>query len=149
MKTTALFLLAIIINWSCNTSSGNNKVSAVAPEDDSLQYYPPTPAKLDKQEFRRYYRTLSQFFNDELLRRGFNGGILVAKEGTIIYESYAGYADLRTKALMTDTTMMHIASSGKTFTGMATLSLAREGKLSLNDSLQKYFPGLPYHCITV
>jgi CubicO group peptidase (beta-lactamase class C family) len=32
---------------------------------------------------------------------------------------------------------------------MAVLKLAEEGKLNINDSLQKFFPGFPYHGMTV
>jgi CubicO group peptidase (beta-lactamase class C family) len=146
MKTITWISIVIVIGWSCNTSSGKT----VAPtKEDSLEYYPPTPAKLDQQKFRRYYREVSHFFDSALVRRGFNGSILIAKEGSIIYEKYAGFADLRTKDPMTDSTALHIASSGKTFTGMAVLRMVQENKLSLNDSLQKFFPGFPYPGVTV
>jgi CubicO group peptidase (beta-lactamase class C family) len=50
---------------------------------------------------------------------------------------------------MTDSTPIHIASTSKTFTGVAVLQLAQENKLSLDDSIQKFFPRLPYHGVTV
>src|SRR5688572_6627648 len=118
-------------------------------KEDSLQYYPPTPKVLDKQEFRYYHRALSYFFDSLLLKRGFNGSILVAKDGAVIYEKYAGFADLRKKDSLTDSTALHIASTGKTLTAMAVLRLVQENKLSLNDSLQRFFPELPYEGITV
>ena len=70
---------------ACNFSSHNKKA-----EDDSLQYYPPTPAVLGKEEFRHYYRLLSGFFDTTLYNKGFNGGILIAKNGAVIYEKYVG-----------------------------------------------------------
>lgn len=133
---------AVII--SCNSSSKDKKT-----EDDSLQYYPPTPQKLGKEEFRNYYRQLSSFLDTALLRQNFNGGILIAKDGEIIYEKYTGKADLRKKDSITSSTAMHIASTSKTFTATAILRMVQEGKLSLDDSLQKFFPGFPYSRITV
>lgn len=133
---------AVII--SCNSSSKDKKT-----EDDSLQYYPPTPQKLGKEEFRNYYRQLSSFLDTALLRQNFNGGILIAKDGEIIYEKYTGKADLRKKDSITSNTAMHIASTSKTFTATAILRMVQEGKLSLDDSLQKFFPGFPYSRITV
>jgi CubicO group peptidase (beta-lactamase class C family) len=148
MKTISwIILVTIIASWNCNSTSG--KSINIPKKEDSLDYYPPTPAPLDRLEFRRYYRELGHYFDSALLTRGFNGGILIAKEGTIVYEKYAGYADLRTRVPMTDTTMMHIASSGKTFTGMATLRLVQENLLSLADPLEKFFPNFPYPGITV
>ena len=58
-----------------------------------------------------------------LIKKGFNGSILVAKDGAIIYEKYVGYADLRKKDSLTAATPLHIASTGKTFTAMAMLRL--------------------------
>ncbi len=146
MKTFLYILGLLVIVYSCNEASSNGDT---ALKDDSLQYYPPTPKELDMQEFRYYHRALSYFFDSLLLRRGFNGSILVAKDGAVIYEKYAGFADLRKKDSLTDSTALHIASTGKTLTGMAVLRLVQENKLSLNDSLQKFFPLLPYDGITV
>lgn len=148
MKTITWISILLIAGWSCNSSSGNGNKAAVLKED-SLDYYPPTPAQISKQEFRRYYRTVSHFFDSTLIGRGFNGSILIAKEGAVIYEAYEGFADLRKKNPLTDTTSTHIASSGKTFTGMAILRLVQENLLSLNDSLEKFFPGFPYKNVTV
>jgi CubicO group peptidase (beta-lactamase class C family) len=131
---------------ACNHSSGEKKI-----EDDSLQYYPPTPITLNKDEFRYYYRALSGFFDSSLLDKGqgFNGGILIAKDGNVIYEKYVGYTDIRKKDTLNDTVSFHIASTSKTFTGIAIMRLVQENKLSLDDSITKFFPGLPYPGITV
>jgi len=42
-----------------------------------------------------------------------------------------------------------LASVSKTFTGAAVLLLAQVKKLKLQDSIQKYIPSFPYHCITI
>lgn len=144
LKTFFLFVLTTVLLVACNNSSKKEEVA-----EDSLQYYPPTPKELSKEEFRNYFRQLSQFFDSTLLDNGFNGGILIAKNGSVIYEKYAGYANLRTKDSITANTSMHIASTSKTFTGIAILRLIQEQKLSLNDSINKFFPGFPYAGITV
>ena len=121
-----------------------------------MQYYPPTPAQLTKEQFRQYRRSLNDFFDTTLLNKSFNGGILIAKDGAVIYEKYKGWTDLRKKDLpagqagsMTSITPMHIASTSKTFTAIAILMMVQENKLSLDDSLNKFFPGFPYPGITV
>lgn len=144
LKTTLSLILTIVLFSGCGSSSSDKTVA-----EDSLQYYPPTPAALSKEEFRDYYRRLSGFFDTTLLDKGFNGGILIAKDGAVVYEKYAGYANLRKKDSITAQTSMHIASTSKTFTGIATLRLIQEGKLSLNDSINRFFPGFPYAGITV
>jgi len=144
LKTIITTIIWAVILSACNSSSGTKK-----QDDDSLQYYPPTPAELDKNEFRRYFKELSTFFDTGLLRQNFNGGILVAKNGAIIYEKYAGLVDLRRKDSITDSTPLHIASTTKTFTSTAILRLVQENKLSLSDTINKFFPRLPYTGITV
>lgn len=145
MKSLSLFLFLAIGFYCCN-SSGKEKTVA----DDSLQYYPPTPAPIGKEEFRHYYRLLSAFFDSTLLRyNNFNGQILIAKNGTVLYEKYIGKRDLRKKDTMSASTSLHIASTSKTFTGVAILRLVQEGRISLNDSLSRYFPELPYPGITI
>jgi CubicO group peptidase (beta-lactamase class C family) len=144
LKTILSFFFLAVLFFGCNSSSGDKKT-----DDDSLQFYPPTPAVIDKQEFRNYYRQLSAFFDTTLLKQGFNGGILIAKNGSVIYEKYVGRIDLRKKDSLTDSTSLHIASTSKTFTAIAILRMVQENKLSLDDSLQKFFPGFPYKGITV
>lgn len=143
LKTSLHALLLAILLQSCNHSASNKEV------DDSLQYYPPTPAVLSKQEFRNYYRQLNGFFDTTLLDKGFNGGILVARNGAIIYEKYKGYTDLRKKDSLTANTPFHIASTTKTFTAIAILRMIQEGKLHLNDSVHKIFRDFPYPGITI
>ncbi len=146
MKTSLYILLLAFFSYCCNTTTRDKKRG----EEDSLQYYPVTPEKIDQQEFREYYRKLTTFFDTTLLRNNnFNGSILIAKNGTIIYERYIGKADLRKTDTISENTPLHIASTSKPFTGIAILRLVQEGKLSLNDTITKYFPSLPYPGITV
>lgn len=144
MKTILSLTVLLVVFFACNSSSVKKK-----PEDDSIQYYPLTPQKMEQQEFRQYYRRLSEFFDTSLLRSGFNGGVLVAKDGNILYEKYVGKADIRKADSITASTSFHIASTSKTFTAVAILRLIQEGKLFLGDTINKFFPGFPYAGITV
>lgn len=144
MKNLLITTLLLLVFTECNVSSADR-----ITEDDSLSYYPPTPGALSKEEFRHYYRRLESFFDSTLLRSGFNGGILVAKDGNILFEKYHGKTDLRKNEPLTDTTALHIASTGKTFTATAILRLVQENRLSLRDTIDKFFPGFPYPGITV
>ncbi len=144
MKTIVSFFVFVVLVIACNSSSRNKK-----PEDDSLQYYPPTPQKLSKDDFRNYYRQLSGFLDTSLLNKGFSGGILIAKDGDVIYEKYMGKVDLRKNDSLTSTTPLHIASTSKTFTAIAILRMVQKNKLSLDDSLEKFFPAFPYRGVTV
>ena len=104
---------------------------------------------LSKAEADRCRRIAEDFYDSSLKRTGFNGGMLVAKKGQVVFEQYNGFGHLRGKDSITANTPFHIASTTKTFTAMAVLKLAEEGKLNINDSLQKFFPGFPYEGMTV
>ncbi len=139
------YIIAILtVVCGCNSSSSVKK-----EEDDSLQFYPPTPPRLEKEEFRHYLRTVEAHMDSLLLSRGFSGGILVAKKAEVIYERYQGFRDARKTQPLADTTALHLASTSKPFTAVAVLQLVNESKLSLDDSLQKFFPAFPYPGITV
>jgi CubicO group peptidase (beta-lactamase class C family) len=110
---------------------------------------PPTPQQLSKSEFREIFRSVKGFYDTTLLRTGFNGAFLVAKGGNIVYEAYNGMARLNTKDSIKANTAFHIASTSKTFTAAAVLNLVDKKQLSLDDSIQKFFPGFPYENITI
>ncbi len=106
-------------------------------------------ASLNNLDKKKYHDAVEDYLKHTLLRSGFNGSILVAKNGSIVYEQYVGYKDIKTKDTLTAETPLQIASTSKTFTAVAILKLIQEGKLQLNDSLQVFFPGFPYPGITV
>jgi CubicO group peptidase (beta-lactamase class C family) len=116
---------------------------------DSVTLSAPTRELLTKQEFHHYYSATSHFF-DSLFMRGFNGSILVAKKGEIIYERYSGYKEIRTKKdSINEHTPFHLASVSKTFTAMAVLKLWEQGKLDIHDPASKYLPGFPIPELTI
>jgi CubicO group peptidase (beta-lactamase class C family) len=80
---------------------------------------------------------------------GFNGAVIVAKDGQPIYTDAFGYSNISQKDTLTTQTPIQLASVTKTFTSSAILKLVDEQKLSLDDSLQKFFPDFPYKNMTV
>lgn len=105
--------------------------------------------KLSPDE-RAYYKTAIERKYDSILKKhGFNGSILVAKNGEVLLEDYHGYSNPVTKDTIDRSTAFQMASVSKTFTGMAVMKLWEENKLKLDDSLQVFFPGFPYTGITV
>ncbi len=141
--------IVAIICWLAFITGCQSSTTVKKDKDDSLDYYPPTPAALSKQDFRHYYNELNDFFDTTLLNTGFNGSILIAKEGAIIYEKIIGKRDLRKSDSLTESTTLHIASTSKTFTAIAILQLVQKGLLSLQDTVTKFFPKFPYQGVTI
>ena len=66
--------------------------------------------------------------------------IAVIKEGRVVFKKGYGIADLDSKAPITPSTNFNICSMTKQFTACAILQLQREGRLSLDDKLNRFFP---------
>jgi CubicO group peptidase (beta-lactamase class C family) len=82
-------------------------------------------------------------------KRGFNGNVLIAQRGKVIYENAFGYADLKEKTPLNIESTFQLASITKQFTAMAIMMLHDEGKLNFTDTLQRFVPGFPYQNITI
>ena len=68
------------------------------------------------------------------------GAILVMKGDSILFEKGYGVADIETKESISPKTLFNLGSISKTFVSNAILMLQEQGKLSVEDSLYKYFP---------
>lgn len=129
--------------------SNDKKENKKLPLHDELHPTTFTFRTLENDEALGYRKQIEQLYDTLLGNTGFNGSIVVAKNGQILFEDYRGYSNFDTKDTMTAETPLHLASASKTFTAMSILKLWEEHKLSLNDSLQKYFKGFPYKGITI
>ncbi len=79
----------------------------------------------------------------------FNGNILIAEKGKIIYEKSFGYADLEKGNILNKNSIFNIASVSKVFTVSGIMLLEEEAKLNLNDKVTKYLPGFPHKNVTI
>lgn len=131
---------------SCGQAAPNAKDVA---KKDTSGITVPAPAPLSNIELHRYATTTSHFF-DTVFSGRFNGSILVAKDGKIVYEKYRGFKRLENrKDTLDEHTSFHLASVSKTFTAMAVLKLWQDGKLDIHDEVSKYLAGFPYPGLTI
>lgn len=144
IKNALLFSIAGLCLVACHQAKDKKNTTATLLSSVS-------PRPLPDKELNHYHASASNFFDSLLIRRGgFNGSILVAKEGNIIYESYYGYTDpIQKRDTLTAASAFHLASVSKTFTAMGILKLWELKKLSLEDSIASYFPHFPYPGITI
>ncbi|MEP7255525.1 MAG: serine hydrolase domain-containing protein [Ferruginibacter sp.] len=135
----------ILIVTSCNTTStadkkGVDKLSALTL---------PKPTAVSPEEAARIKNACEIWYDSVLKQKGFNGEILVAKNGNILFEQYNGTGHLPGTDTITENTPLHIASVSKTFTAMAILKLWQDGKLNIDDEFSKYFPTFNYPGVTI
>jgi CubicO group peptidase (beta-lactamase class C family) len=79
----------------------------------------------------------------------FNGNVLVAVDGKIIYQKSTGFANYDTKELLNDSSVFELASVSKQFTSMGIMMLKERGQINYEDDVRKYIPELSYEGMTI
>ena len=145
--TFLAFLFAyVLINAACNSADTKSKKK----DADSLHLINlPELLPVSAAEGSRIKNACQGWYDSVLLLKGFNGGIVVAKDGNIVFEKYSGTGHLPGKDTITENSSMHIASVTKTFTAMAVLKLQQDGRLNIDDEFSKYFNAFNYPGVTI
>ena len=149
MQYPLLIISVLSLLFACKTDHQTEKVpeptmvSTVACSDKSLV------SERDKRAALNISRAAANYYSNVLSRSGFNGGMLVSFKGCIIYERYRGREYLNGGPLMDSSSALHLASVSKTFTGMAIVKLAEEGRLKLDESVATYLPEFPLTDVSV
>lgn len=73
----------------------------------------------------------------------FNGNVLMAHKGEVIFKKGYGYASEEWKIKNTPDTKFRIASASKQFTAMLVMQLVSEGRLELHTPIAHYLPTYP------
>lgn len=77
---------------------------------------------------------------------GYSFGIVL--DGKLIYSGSSGFADIAQNIPATSKSMFRIASMSKSFTSLALLKLRDEGRLDLDDPVEKYIPEMKGQALT-
>ncbi|QMW05752.1 serine hydrolase [Spirosoma foliorum] len=89
--------------------------------------------------------TLTVLYN----RAMFNGVVLVAEKGKVLYTKALGTGNSTTNEPLTTNSAFNLASVSKQFIAMMIMQLQERGKLSYEEPVQTYLPDFPYATITV
>ena len=108
------------------------KVSWILAAAVVLAAAPPDPAALQRIPKRM----------QELVDQGVLSGAvtLVQRHGTVASLEAVGWADMEAKKPMRPDTIFQVMSMTKPFVGTAIMMLADEGRLSLNEPVEKHIP---------
>jgi CubicO group peptidase (beta-lactamase class C family) len=136
---TAPLLLLACSSKNKNKDQSQSQVAAKPLDTTALLAYNPKNAdkKIDAV-MQELHRT-----------RGFNGNVLVAKKGKIVYEKAIGWADYLHRDSLKIGSQFELASVTKTMTSTGILLLMERGKLKLDDDVKKFFPDFPYDGVTI
>jgi CubicO group peptidase (beta-lactamase class C family) len=69
--------------------------------------------------------------------------VIVTRGGETLYSAGRGLADMETRRPITPGTVFRLGSITKQFTAAVILQLVREGKVSLDDPVSRFFPDFP------
>src|SRR5436853_536876 len=65
--------------------------------------------QLTSEEIEDYSGIIKNYYNARFNTKGFNGSVLVAKNGEILFEDYKGTYNFKTKEPITEHTAFHLA----------------------------------------
>ena len=85
---------------------------------------------------------LDSFFIALEVNNKFMGSVAISENGKIIYSKAIGFADLENKIRADENSRYRIGSISKTFTSVLVLKAAEEKKIDLDQTIDKYFPGI-------
>jgi CubicO group peptidase (beta-lactamase class C family) len=114
-KKTYFFILGILIHSFCVGQQNNAKILKI---------------KLDS--------AFSKVFSENEP----GGSVFIQQGKNILYDKSFGLADLKSKEKFTNKTISNTGSLSKTFVAYGILILQNQGKLSIEDSLIKFFPAI-------
>lgn len=133
MKKVIILLTALSFLFACK-NEGNTQKAAL---------------ELEVVENEKTQR-LDSLYTSHFKRNEFNGNILVAEGGKIIFQNSYGIANEKINEKLNIETSFELASVSKQFTAMGIVQLQKEGKLSYDDLISKYLPELKdYEGITI
>ena len=122
MKRISLSLLVALIAWSPPSAAQKPNISK---------------SGMDPERLARIAERMKSFVD-----RGTIAGAvtLVARRGTVVSLEPVGYQDLESKKPMRADTIFDIRSVTKPVTAIGIMILIEDGKLALNDAVEKYLP---------
>lgn len=129
MRNVAVIITLVILGFSCQKPKEGQEFNTITNEKTNQ---------------------LDSLYTEHYHKGEFNGNVLVAEKGNIIFQKSYGLANEETKNELNIKTAFELASVSKQFTAMGIVQLQKEGKLSYDDLISKYIPELEdYEGITI
>lgn len=143
-RTLAIAVFSVVVYSSCSLSGNEKKDPKVRTDKDDK-----TDSLLLVYDQKNEDPYIADFMRNLHKKYGFNGNVIVAKKGKILFQGSYGWANYLLRDSLKIDSEFELASVTKTFTGVAIMQLLEGGKLSLDDNVKKYFPNFPYDNITI
>ncbi len=104
---------------------------------------------LDKEIIKKKSASIDKVFSNLRKKVGFNGTVLYAEQGRIVYNKAWGYRDVRNRRDdLQANDIFQLSSVSKMFTAEAIMILKNEGMIDYDTDIREYIPEFPYEGIT-
>lgn len=135
-------IITSLLFLSACSSAESKKIKAVKKQQitDSIRLIYDSE-RADKQ--------IDAFMQKLHTRSGFNGNVLVAKKGKIIYKNSFGWANYLMRDSLSLTSTFELASVSKPLTATGVMLLVQQGKLKLDQTVDEFLPDFPYENISI
>ncbi len=142
------FVLPAILFFSASCS-GPAKEKQAAERKAVPNIDPPPFIDPDSAVIARKAAELDKLFTRLQKVTGFNGTVLYAEKGRVIFKKAYGFHNVRRKKDELQTTdAFQLASVSKMFTATAVMLLKNDGKLDYDADIRTYLPAFPYEDVT-
>jgi CubicO group peptidase (beta-lactamase class C family) len=139
-KSVLAGCVAAMVFVSCSHAKKNGVINADKPFE---------PQKLLKYNPKDADEKIDAFMQQLHKKSAFNGNVLVAKKGKILYEGSFGWANHLTRDSLKLDSKFELASVSKTMTGTAIMQLWEQGKIKLDQDVRDFYPNFPYQGVTI
>lgn len=138
------YILSPLLLLSCK-NEGRHLADNLSGNNDSVTQFNTVSEAYKTSK----HNSVDNFYKKLWPKDDLSGGMLVAKNGEIIYETYGGFSNRSKKEEITENTPIHIASVSKVLTAALVLKLIDKDKLSLDQKVNTILPTFPYDGITI
>lgn len=139
--------LAVLFFSSCGQSA-KKKVQNQLPLN--VEHYIVPYSAMDSIVIAHRRKQLEKTFDHLQRLTGFNGVVLYAEKGRVIFEKAYGYRNVRRRRdplKLNDA--FQLASGSKMFSALAIMILKHQGKVDYDEDIRSYLPGFPYKGISL
>lgn len=124
-KIVVLLSLCMVCTWPCNAKG----------KKDTRK-----DTKLTTRDLREKIDRMMDYYAEN---DNFNGTVLVARKGEVLFQKGYGYKDVARKTKNDEHTIYQVGSNTKQFTAEVILQLDSRGKMGIEDKVSKYLPDFP------
>ena len=148
-RSSGIFFLSIILLLTVSCAHQVDPQQQKGVLADSTHFIIPYISR-DSLIIARKAHELDKLFLRLRKLTGFNGVVLYAEKGRIVFQKAYGYRNVRRhRDPLQNGDVFQLASGSKMFSALAIMILKHRGKVDYDTDIREYLPGFPYEGVTL